>query len=81
MKNKGSGCGAVVTVLDRGLSLSICGIALRLVECSAMQADIKGCEFLLDAGRNNDRTPACGEGGEVNGDKEMDNRGCKQTYA
>ena len=37
----------VVTVLDRGLSLSICGIALRLVECSATQADIKGYEFLL----------------------------------
>ena len=41
----GSGCGLLIRVADREWSLAVCKIVLPLVEGSAMQTDIKGCEL------------------------------------
>ena len=37
----------MIKVVDRGVWFTICKIALSLDICSAMLAEIKGCELLL----------------------------------
>ena len=44
---KGSGCGVVIKLVNRGGRLTLGMIALQLDTCSAMHGEIKGLELLL----------------------------------
>ena len=45
-EDKSCGCGIVIKVVDKRVWFAVCKIALQLVKCSAMQADIKRCDSL-----------------------------------
>ena len=44
---EGGGCGVEISGIDRRKWFTVCKVASPLVECFAMQAEIRGCDLLI----------------------------------